>query len=384
MPEGGIQMLTCLFWIALLGSLYSYAIYPAILLLIPTRRAPPGSGSVTGSSPWVSLVIACRNEAGRLPHKLENALQIHYTNLEIIVASDASDDGSDAIVASYAGRGVHLVRSPQRGGKEFVQGLAVAAARGEIVVFSDAGTDLTPDSIQWIVAAFADPSIGAVSSEDHYLSSDGKIVGEGAYVRYEMWLRRLESLRAGLVGLSGSFFAVRRSLLGKWDSTIPSDFACALRAVLAGTRAVSEPRVRGIYREIKDSRKEYGRKLRTVVRGMTAVARLSEVLNPTRFGLFAFQVWGHKIMRWLVPWFMLLLLITSIALRGRGVIYALALDMQVLVYATVLLAHWIPAIRRMVPVRIAYYFVQANLALAHAGVQFLIGRRIVTWEPSTR
>jgi len=377
-------MIIFLFWIALFGCLYSYAIYPAILLLLPTRRARPAGTAVAGSSPRVSLVIACRNEAARLPHKLENALQINYANLEVMVASDASDDGSDAIVRGYADRGVRLVRSPQRRGKEYVQGLAVAAAEGEIVVFSDAGTDLTLDSIDWIVAAFADPSVGAVSSEDHYLSADGKIVGEGAYVRYEMWLRRLESGRAGLVGLSGSFFAVRRSLLGKWDPTIPSDFACALRAVLAGTRAVSEPRVRGIYREIKDPRKEYGRKLRTVVRGMTAVARLSEVLNPMRFGMFAFQVWGHKIMRWLVPWFMLLLFITSVALRDHGVIYALALALQVLGYGMVLLAHWIGAVRAMVPIRVVYFFVQANLALAHAGIQFLIGRRIVTWEPSTR
>jgi cellulose synthase/poly-beta-1,6-N-acetylglucosamine synthase-like glycosyltransferase len=377
-------MIILLFWIALFGCLYSYALYPAILLLLPARRARPGSAPVAGSSPRVSLVIACRNEAARLPHKLENALQIDYENLEVIVASDASDDDSDSVVRSYADRGVRLVRSPERRGKEYVQGLAVAAAEGEIVVFSDAGTDLTLDSIGWIVSAFADSSVGAVSSEDHYLSSDGKIVGEGAYVRYEMWLRRLESGRAGLVGLSGSFFAVRRSLLGKWDPTIPSDFACALRAVLAGTRAVSEPRVRGIYREIKDPRKEYGRKLRTVVRGMTAVARLSEVLNPMRFGMFAFQVWGHKIMRWLVPWFMLLLFLTSVALRDHGVIYALALALQVLGYGIVLLAHWVGALRAMVPVRVIYFFVQANLALAHAGIQFLIGRRIVTWEPSTR
>src|SRR4051794_26871149 len=191
-------MIICLFWIALFGCLYSYAIYPAILLLLPRRSVRPGSGPEAGSPPRVSLVIACRNEAGRLPHKLQNALQINYPNLEILVASDASDDDSDAIVRSYSDRGVRLVRSPQRRGKEFVQGLAVAAAEGEIIVFSDAGTDLTLDSIDWIVAAFADPSVGAVSSEDHYLSADGKIVGEGAYVRYEMWLRRLESGRAGL------------------------------------------------------------------------------------------------------------------------------------------------------------------------------------------
>jgi hypothetical protein len=217
-----------------------------------------------------------------------------------------------------------------------------------------------------------------------FVSADGRIVGEGAYVRYEMWLRRLESERAGLVGLSGSFFAVRRSVISRWDSTIPSDFACALQTVGAGLVAVADPRVKGVYRDIKDPSREYGRKLRTAIRGMTAVARWSEVLNPLRYGSFAFQVWGHKVMRWLVPWFMLLLFVTSAALLSSGWIYASVFGAQVIGYATVLLAHAVPALRAFVLVRIAYFFVQANLALGHAGLQFVGGRRIVTWEPSAR
>src|SRR5690606_391575 len=109
---------------------------------------------------------------------------------------------------------------------------------GDIIVFSDAGTDLPPESIGFIVERFGDPSVGAVSSEDLFIAPDGKLVGEGAYVKYEMWLRRLESERAGLVGLSGSFFAVRRSVLTRWDATIPSDFACALMTFQSGLVAV--------------------------------------------------------------------------------------------------------------------------------------------------
>jgi len=378
-----VQALKVLFWVALVGCAFSYVIYPMLLRLMPARQRtkPQDAGP---QLPSITLIIACRNEAGRLRHKLDNVLALDYPDLEILVASDASDDASDDIVREYASKGVQLVRSEQRRGKEYAQGLAINVARGEILVFSDAGTDLPADSMKLLADAFSDPGVGAVSSEDVFVSADGRIVGEGAYVRYEMWLRRLESERAGLVGLSGSFFAVRRSVISRWDHTIPSDFACALQTVHAGLVAVADPRVKGVYRDIKDPSREYGRKLRTAVRGMTAVARWSEVLNPFRYGAFAFQVWGHKVMRWLVPWFMALLLLTCIALAGQGAVYMGMLAIQLVGYALVLLAHLVPALRQLVPVRIAYFFVQANLALAHAALQFLGGRRIVTWEPSAR
>ena len=376
--------MTTLFWVALLGCGYSYALYPLLLSMWPARSTFTRVRGATPPPPTATLVIACRNEAGRLRHKLDNALAVAYPNLEIVVASDASDDGSDDIVREYVDRGVRLIRSPARRGKEYAQGLAITQTSGEIIVFSDAGTDLPPESIGHLVENFADPSIGAVSSEDRFVTEDGRVVGEGAYVRYEMWLRRLESRRAGLVGLSGSFFGIRRSIAGAWNASIPSDFACALYAVKAGMRAVSDPRVVGVYRDIKDPSKEFGRKVRTAVRGMTAVAVLREVLNPVRYGLFSFQVWSHKVMRWLVPAFMVLLLVASVALARVHPLYAWALAAQCVGYGIVLAAHVSPSLRAYAPVRLAYFFVQVNLALGRAGLDFLRGRRIVTWDPSAR
>jgi cellulose synthase/poly-beta-1,6-N-acetylglucosamine synthase-like glycosyltransferase len=372
--------------IALLGCVYSYVVYPALLWLVPRqRRSVPDQRPDTDSAlPPVTLVIACRNEAARLRHKLDNTLAVDYPKLEIVVVSDASDDDSDDIVSTYADKGIRLVRSPERRGKEFAQGLAISQTHGEVLVFSDASTDLPQDSIRRMLESFSDPAVGAVSSEDLFVSEDGALMGEGAYVKYEMWLRRLESERAGLVGLSGSFFGVRRAVLREWDATIPSDFACALYAVRAGMRAVSDPRVVGIYRDIKDPSKEYARKVRTAVRGMTAISVMREVLNPFEYGLFAFQVWSHKIMRWLVPLFMSLLFVTSVLLAGKHIVFALFLVAQCSGYALVLLAHFAPALRHVALVRLAYYFMQVNLAVGQAGLDFLRGRRIVTWEPSAR
>jgi Glycosyl transferase family 2 len=336
------------------------------------------------TSPRVTHIIACRNEEGRIRTKLENALAIRYPILETIVASDASDDRSDAIVAEYSNRGVRLIRSPERRGKEFAQKLAVGQATGDIIVFSDAGTNTPPESIEEFVEAFADPTVGAVSSEDSFVSDDGNVVGEGAYVRYEMWLRREESRVNSLIGLSGSFFGVRRPVALLLDETIPSDFASGINTYRLGYRAITEPRIRGVYRDIKDPRNEFGRKVRTALRGMAALARIPEVLNPGRYGLFAWQVWSHKVMRWLVPWFMLGLIVSTAVLARHSLEFRAFLSAQLIVYVVAMIGHLLPATRRVAVIRLTCYFFQANAALLVAAIRFLWGHRVVTWNPSVR
>ena len=187
---------------------YSYFLYPLILRLLPRRQAVRSAADVL---PRLSLIITVHNEAARVGTKLENTLGIDYPDdrLEIIVASDGSTDATDAIVAGFADRGVRLVRADARKGKEYAQLCAIREASGEILVFSDVATQIPADALRLIAAGFDDARVGAVSSEDRFISQDGSVAGEGAYVKYEMWLRRLESDRAGLVGLSGSFFAAR-------------------------------------------------------------------------------------------------------------------------------------------------------------------------------
>jgi hypothetical protein len=372
------------FLICGIGAAYSYVIYPAVLLLLPTRRWLPQAKQADPTTPRVTHIIACRNEEGRIRTKLENALDCRYPRLETIVASDASDDRSDAIVAEFSNRAVRLVRSPERRGKEFAQKLAVGQAAGDIIVFSDAGTNTPPESIARFVEAFTDPTVGAVSSEDSFVSVDGRIAGEGAYVRYEMWLRREESRVNSLIGLSGSFFGVRRPVALLLDETIPSDFVCGINTYRLGYRAITEPKIRGLYRDIKDPRNEFGRKVRTALRGMAALARIPEVLNPGQYGLFAWQVWSHKVMRWLVPWFMLGLLVSTGALAVHSLVFRALLCAQLVVCVLAVAGHVLPASRGVAVIRLIYYFFQANAALLVAAIRFLSGQRVVTWNPSVR
>jgi len=376
-------MLEFLFWLLLLLAIYSYFIYPVILALLLSARAR-AAPTATQAPGRVSLIIAAYNEAGRIRDKLDNSLAIDYPGLEIIVASDFSEDGTDDIVREYADRGVRLVRSQERSGKENAQRCAIAVASGDILVFSDVATQIPADALRKLAFYFTDANVGAVSSEDRFVSQDGAVVGEGAYVRYEMWLRRMESGLAGLVGLSGSFFAARRELCQTWDVHCPSDFNTALNCARAGRLAVNASDVLGFYRDLKDPHKEYLRKVRTVLRGITAIARHPDVLDARRFGLFAFQVWSHKVMRWLVPWFLLLLFLVNAALLGAGWFYSLCFLAQLVFYGVAVATHFDARMKNIGAARIIYFFVQANLAIADASCRYLAGKRMTTWQPSTR
>jgi len=373
------------YFVALLCG-YSYFLYPLILRLAPARK--PRATGTGGEIPYpaLSLIITVHNEEERIYEKLENTLLIDYPKnlLEIIVASDCSSDSTDSIVGSFGDRGVRLVRADDRMGKEYAQLCAIREAGGDILVFSDVSTRIPEDALRILALQFGDPRIGALSSEDRFISQDGRVAGEGAYVKYEMWLRRLESDRAGLVGLSGSFFAARREVCEEWDIYSPSDFNTALNCAKKGLVAITCPDVIGIYSDVKEPGLEYRRKIRTVVRGMTAIARHPEVLNPLQTGLFAFQVWSHKIMRWGVPWFMLLFAILTLALANEGLVYRIALWLQVIFYGFAAIGWLFGNWRKNTAVRIIFFFVQTNLALAYALLSFLAGKRMTVWTPSQR
>ncbi|MEX0623696.1 glycosyltransferase family 2 protein [Saccharospirillum sp.] len=382
-------MLTALFWILAFCAVYSYFLYPLALIALralarPEVIEPPRTH--VDESPFLSLIVTVYNEKHRIEQKIQNVLTLDYPaeRLELIVASDCSDDGTDELVQSYAERGIRLVRAQERLGKENAQLAAIKAARGEVLVFSDVATKMDPEALQNLSLYFADAQIGAVSSEDRFISKDGKVAGEGAYVKYEMWLRRQESQLGGLVGLSGSFFAARAEVCQQWDIHSPSDFNTALNCARLGLRSVTAPDVLGYYEDLKDASREYARKVRTVLRGMTGLARHPDVLNPVRFGLFAFQVCSHKLMRWGVPWFLLALLLVTLVLANDGWIYALALVAQTVFYGIAIWGHWGGKGRDHSGVRLVYFFVQVNLALADSAVQFFKGKRMTTWKPSAR
>lgn len=380
-------MLTLLFWILGIAAVYSYFLYPLVLKIVAMVRGIQTVQPVESAAPvFMTLIVTAYNEEKRIREKIENTLAIYFDaeRLELIVASDCSEDATDSIVSEYADRGVRLVRAAERLGKENAQLAAIKQAKGNVLVFSDVATQIPKDALVKLERYFLDAAIGAVSSEDRFISKDGAVAGEGAYVKYEMWLRKQESQLAGLVGLSGSFFAARKEICQEWDIHSPSDFNTALNAVKAKLRAVSAPDVLGFYQDLQDPTKEYQRKVRTVIRGMTGLSRHKEILNIQQYGLFALQVISHKLMRWLAPWFFILLFIVSALVANQGFIYSLAFIGQFFFYGIAVAAQFLPNLREVGPIKLIYFFVQVNVALLDAAVKFLAGQRMTTWKPSAR
>ena len=377
-------MLTLVFGGSLFLVFFAYLGYPLTLLLIARVRRREVKKSLF--FPSVTLIITAYNEEKRIREKLENTLSLEYPRekLQILVASDGSTDATNGIVEAYAERGVELLPVTRRGGKENAQKEAVRMARGEVLVFSDVATQLDPDGLTQIVGNFADPTVGCVSSIDRVLGKDGRPGGEGAYVRYEMWLRALESQVHSLVGLSGSFFAARREVCRDFSADMQSDFRTLLNSMRLGLRGVSDSSAVGYYLDVADGRREFERKVRTVVRGLTVFFRNLEFLNPLRYGFFSYQYLCHKLLRWLVPLFLLSAFTANLALAPGSLEYSVLLMGQIGFYATAILVwrrHSLPSHPLL---KLPAYFVAANAAIILAWWRYFRGQRLVMWTPSQR
>ena len=371
-----------LFWFCIGGVFYAYFGYPLTLMLLRQfRRREVVRGYTTVP---VTLIITAFNEERRIREKLDNTLTLEYPRdqLQILVASDGSTDTTNAIVRSYAERGVELLEVVHRGGKENAQKEAVQYARGEVVVFSDVATVLEPHGLMEIVSNFVDPTVGCVSSEDRLLGQDGKPSGEGFYVRYEMWLRRLESEVYSLVGLSGSFFAARKEVCRDFSGEVQSDFRTLLSSIKLGLRGVCDPKAIGSYLNIADEKQEFARKVRTVLRGLTVFFNHLEFLNIFRYGLFSYLYFCHKLLRWLVPFFLFGAFISNVFLAGSSIFFLLLFLGQVLFYSIGIYGWVRHSLQRAW--KIPHYFLVVNAAILVAWGQYLTGKRVVLWTPSQR
>lgn len=372
-------------WVSLGLVAYAYIGYPAILAGIALVRTRPIQKA--DIIPSVTFIITAYNEEKRIGEKLQNTLAVDYPKerFEVLVASDCSSDRTDEIVLSYGTQGVQLVRAPMRRGKEAAQKLAVQAARGEILVFSDVATILSENAVRNIVKNFHDETVGCVSSVDRFIDKDGRVSGEGAYVKYEMFLRSLETRVNSLVGLSGSFFAARSTVCKEaWSEDLQSDFNTVLNSMRAGLRGVSDPDSPGYYKNIADERKEFDRKVRTVLRGISVFMKSLGLVNPLRYPLFAWQLVSHKLCRWLVPFAMLMvLLVNAILTVGFGT-YGLLLALQSAFYGVALGGLWWRPLLRLPVVKLPAFFVLVNASIFKAWIRYWSGERLIVWEPSKR
>jgi len=366
------------------GVVYSYLGYPVLLWIM---------GKIIGKErlvtqaeapfyPSITMIIPACNEERRIDQKITNTSTLHYPaeQLQVLFVSDGSTDRTAELIRKHASSTITLVELPERGGKAAALNAGLAQAKHDIVVFSDVSIELEPDALRNIVQGFRNPIIGCVSGEDKIAESGG----EAWYGRYELLVRRLESRVHSIVGASGSFYAQRRALCEPFTEGLAPDFLSVLRTVEKGFRAVSEPAAVGMMTSVKDSKQEFDRKVRTLIRGMTALFAYRRVLNPVRFGVFAIEMLSHKILRWSVPFFLITALVSSMLLINSPWFLFISF-VQVAFYLTALLAWWgWSFIRRSLPGKIALYFSMVNAAILVAWMKYAMGVRQELWTPSQR
>jgi len=365
--------------------LYAYLFYPISMYVISIFKKERSYQSKY--YPNISLIIAAYNEEKRIERKLDNTISIKYPKekLQIIVSSDGSTDKTNEICREYEEKGVELLAMGQRAGKENAQKQALQLAKGDVIVFTDVATMVDPDGIEQIVSGFADPEIGCVSSEDRVIGKDGKQSGENFYVRYEMWLRRLESRANSPVGLSGSFFAARKSVCHDFAADMDSDFRTLLNSVKMGMRGTTDPKAIGYYFDVADQRQEFERKIRTVLRGLTLFFRNTEFLNLFKYGIFSYQFFCHKLLRWLVPFFLILAFIFNAFLAATSKIYFILFLGQIIFYGLSILPRAYDMYSSSWKIlKIPVYFVVVNASIFVAWWRYLRHHRVVMWTPSER
>ncbi|MDZ7265860.1 MAG: glycosyltransferase family 2 protein [candidate division KSB1 bacterium] len=373
-----------IFWLCVSLILWVYAGYP-LLLWVKSRLLPAAPVARCEIEPPVTLLISAYNEAAVIRRKLENSLALDYPpdKLEIIVISDCSDDGTDDIVRTYAGRGVRLLRMPARGGKTAGLNAALPTARGEIVIFSDANAMYDPATVRRMVRNFADARVGCVTGESRYHVSGASqsSESENLYWRYELALKKMESAAGSLVGGDGAIYAIRKSLFKPMQPSDLSDFVNPLQITAQGYRNVYEPEAVS-YEDAGDTfAKEFQRKVRIVNRAWRGLWRVAVVLNPLRYGFFALQVVSHKLLRWLVPVFMAGALLSNAFLLTRSPFYLLTGIGQALFYLLALLG-WRQAHRRALPraVYVPYYFCLVNYASLLGILTYYRGQSFTMWQ----
>lgn len=378
--------------IAVPAVLFGYALagYPLLLWLVSRFAPRPRTWGDPAEWPRLAILVPAYNEEASIAGTLDSLLALDYPadRREVVVMSDASTDRTDEIVRGYESRGVRLVRMPTRKGKSAAENRTLPLVSGDIVVNTDATIRIPGGSLRPLIRVFQDPGVGAASGRD---VSVGDITaeanaGEAGYVGYEMGVRALETRLGGIIGASGCFYAIRRSLV---DTAFPEelsrDFASPLRARQLGYRTVSVDAALCVVPRARSLQAEYKRKIRTMLRGLNTLWFLRSLLDPFRYGVFAWMLASHKLARWLgfltlplAPVGMLLLVpghpwvLLAVALGaagvGAGLVALNSSDSETL-----------PGL-----VKRAGFAVASALAGFIAWMKFFAGTNAATWEPTRR
>jgi glycosyltransferase involved in cell wall biosynthesis len=370
-----------LFWVSFILLAYVYFGYLILLLLyLPKINKDKNKKHfIATKMPNISILIPVYNEEKIIEEKINNTLLLKYpkNKVEIIIISDGSIDRTKEIVKKYRNKGIKYFEQPMRSGKASALNKGLREAKNEIIVFSDASILLRKDALYCILQRFSDNTIGCVSGED-YIYGGGE---EGIYGKYELLLRNLESKISSIVGASGCFYAQRRCLCDLFPEGLAPDFFSVLKTVEKGFKAVTEPKAKGFMRSVPDPKREFNRKVRTLLRGITTLMQFKFLLNPFQYGMFSIQLISHKLFRWMAGILLILMFFSNLFLLSSKM-YFIFFGMQVVFYSLAVIG--LMGLSKAFVFRIPFFFSMVNFASLVAWFKYFVGVRQEIWEPSKR
>jgi cellulose synthase/poly-beta-1,6-N-acetylglucosamine synthase-like glycosyltransferase len=375
-----------IFWFSGLILLWTFAGYPlAVNILSRIHSKHWQKRPFTGS---VSMIIAAYNEEEVIRGKVNNCLALDFTpaKAEIIIVSDGSTDKTNAILSEFIGRSerLRIITYPRRAGKANALNLAVTHANGEILIFGDANVLVHEKSCQHLLAPFADPDVGVVCG--HVLvrpRGTQEVAGESLYMRFEAALQRAEALLGSMVGVDGALFAMRRELFRPLaPGTILDDFSLSMEAPLAGQRIVYEKDALAVEEVVPSAANEFKRKVRIVAGGYQFLVDFLRSKRSFRAGMW-FTFFSHKILRWLAPFFLFIILITNAFIVGDYG-YRLFFLAQILFYLLAGIGFLKKELRLNYLFYLPYFFCVVNLAAFQGFFRFLALRQQALWDKVER
>jgi cellulose synthase/poly-beta-1,6-N-acetylglucosamine synthase-like glycosyltransferase len=380
-----------IFWMSLLAILYAFVGYPAVLWLVSQSRMHGGrSGTGQGTHlPSVTLIVSAFNEEKVIGDKIKNALSLDYPQelLEIVISSDGSTDRTCEIALEFADKGVVLRHYEGRIGKTACLNRAMPLAAGSIVVFSDANSTYEKGALNALLRPFQDSTVGFVTGWTRYGSGGEMSAADslGIYSRLELMTKELESRLGSCIGADGAIFAIRKELYLPLKDYDINDMVIPLSINQQGYRGVLQPEAICFEKDAGSPKGEFHRQVRITSRTIRAIMNYRQLLNPFRFGLLSFELLSHKVCKFLVPLFLVVLLVTNMLLAGSGGFFLAMLAAQGIFYVAAGAASFVPKgslLSRMAEA--ARTFVVVNAAMALAWVKYFQGETFTTWSPTKR
>lgn len=389
-----MTIIELLFWTMLALVCYTYIGYGFLLFIAVKIKQLLAIGKkpvAFKGFPSITLVIPAYNEKAFLQTKIQNSLELAYPQrqLNIILVTDGSDDGSEQLFQDHKYISVH--HSPLRAGKMAAVNRIMPLVRTDLVVFTDANTLLNKDALLNIIASFNDPKVGCVAGEKRIIQAEvnnAAAGGEGLYWKYESTLKQWSSDLNSAIGAAGELFALRTKLYQAPPAdTILDDFILSLAVVEQGYSIAYQPKAYAMESGSKDVVEEMKRKVRIAAGGLQAIYRTSTLLNPFKKPLFAFQYLSHRVLRWTItPIALFALLPMNIYLANEiGMLYTYLAVLQGSFY----LAAGIGAVLQQKQLKqpiffVPFYFLMMNISVLLGAKRLWLGRQSVLWEKAKR